>query len=135
VVNVLVRILYLLMMIVVKAERRASESKQEYEQVSKLVKIEVARFEQERIEDFKDSLHAFLEGMISRQKEVRGFQLLYWYCSYIYMIVVDRGLGELPTDAFEESKWGWGYGCANVRILYGFSMIDDNWNNKYFLIV
>ena len=54
----------------IKAERRASEAKLEYEQVSKLVKTEVARFEQERIEDFKDSLHAFLEGMISRQKEV-----------------------------------------------------------------
>ena len=60
---------------VIKAERRASEAKLEYEQVSKLVKTEVARFEQERIEDFKDSLHAFLEGMISRQKEVRRLQL------------------------------------------------------------
>lgn len=47
----------------------------EYEQVSKLVKHETARFEQERIEDFKDSLHAFLEGMISRQKEVRTVPL------------------------------------------------------------
>jgi len=56
--------------LVAEAERRASESKLEYEQVSKLVKSEVARFEQERIEDFKDSLHAFLEGMISRQKEL-----------------------------------------------------------------
>lgn len=53
-----------------KAERRAAESKLEYEQVSKLVKQEVARFEQERIDDFKDSLHAFLEGMITRQKDV-----------------------------------------------------------------
>lgn len=53
-----------------QAERRASESKLEYEQVSKLVKQEVARFEQERIDDFKDSLHAFLEGMITRQKDV-----------------------------------------------------------------
>ena len=61
-----------LLIIIIKAERRASEAKLEYEQVSKLVKTEVARFEQERIEDFKDSLHAFLEGMISRQKEVRG---------------------------------------------------------------
>ena len=61
-----------------KAERRASESKLEYEQVSKLVKSEVARFEQERIEDFKDSLHAFLEGMISRQKEVRGSPTFYY---------------------------------------------------------
>jgi sorting nexin-1/2 len=72
--NVLVSYLNILLMMIVskKAERRASESKLEYEQVSKLVKSEVARFEQERIEDFKDSLHAFLEGMISRQKEVRG---------------------------------------------------------------
>lgn len=53
-----------------KAERRALESKQEYDQCSKLIKTEVARFEQERVEDFKDSLHTFLEGMISRQKEV-----------------------------------------------------------------
>ena len=58
----------------IKAERRASESKLENEPVSNLVKSEVARFEQERIEDFKDSLHAFLEGMISRQKEVRGLE-------------------------------------------------------------
>ncbi|KAJ3510096.1 hypothetical protein NMY22_g16080 [Coprinellus aureogranulatus] len=58
------------------AERRVLEAKHEYDHVCKLVKTEVARFEQERIDDFKDSLHAFLEGMISRQKEeqdpVRG---------------------------------------------------------------
>ncbi|KAJ3504216.1 hypothetical protein NLJ89_g8051 [Agrocybe chaxingu] len=55
---------------IAEAERRASEAKLEYEQVSKLVKTETARFEQERIQDFKDTLHAFLEGMISRQKEL-----------------------------------------------------------------
>ncbi|KAH6915925.1 protein transporter [Coprinopsis sp. MPI-PUGE-AT-0042] len=55
---------------IAEAERRAQEAKHEYEHVSKLVKSEVARFEQERIEDFKDTLHAFLEGMISRQKEL-----------------------------------------------------------------
>lgn len=54
-----------------KAERRASEAKLEFEQVSKLVKSELARFEQERIQDFKDSLQIFLDGMIVRQKEVR----------------------------------------------------------------
>ncbi|KAG7093670.1 hypothetical protein E1B28_007329 [Marasmius oreades] len=54
------------------AERRAADAKLEFEQVSRLVKSEVARFEQERIEDFKDTLHAFLEGMISRQKELIG---------------------------------------------------------------
>ncbi len=30
----------------------------------------MARFEQERIEDFKKSMEQFLEGMISRQQEV-----------------------------------------------------------------
>ncbi|KAJ8095282.1 Vacuolar protein sorting-associated protein vps5 [Marasmius tenuissimus] len=57
---------------IAEAERRAADAKLEFEQVSKLVKTEVARFEQERIEDFKDSLRAFLEGMISRQKELIG---------------------------------------------------------------
>ncbi|KAF9466094.1 Vps5 C terminal like-domain-containing protein [Collybia nuda] len=57
---------------IAEAERRALEAKHEFDHVSKLVKSEVARFEQERIEDFKNSLHAFLEGMISRQKELVG---------------------------------------------------------------
>ncbi|KAG6833009.1 hypothetical protein H0H87_012595 [Tephrocybe sp. NHM501043] len=55
---------------IAEAERRALDAKHEYDNVSKLIKSEVARFEQERIEDFKDSLHAFLEGMISKQKEL-----------------------------------------------------------------
>lgn len=53
-----------------EAERRALEAKREFEHVSRLAKEEVARFEKERIEDFKDALHAFLEGMIERQKEL-----------------------------------------------------------------
>ncbi|OBZ73550.1 Sorting nexin-1 [Grifola frondosa] len=56
--------------LVAETERRALDAKQEFEQVSRLVKSEVARFEQERIEDFKNSLEAFLEGMISRQKQL-----------------------------------------------------------------
>ncbi|KAJ7334196.1 Vps5 C terminal like-domain-containing protein [Mycena albidolilacea] len=52
------------------SERRALDAKHEFDQATKLIKTEVARFEQERIEDFKDSLHAFLEGMIGRQKEI-----------------------------------------------------------------
>ncbi|KZT09984.1 Vps5-domain-containing protein [Laetiporus sulphureus 93-53] len=57
--------------LVADAERRAMDAKQDFDQVSRLVKAEVARFEYERIEDFKSSLEAFLEGMISRQKQVR----------------------------------------------------------------
>ena len=45
------------------------DAKHEFEHVSRLVKSEVARFEQERIEDFKKSLEHLLDGMISRPKE------------------------------------------------------------------
>jgi len=52
-----------------EAERRVLDAKHEFEHVSRLVKSEVARFEQERIEDFKTSLELLLDGMIARQKE------------------------------------------------------------------
>ncbi|KAI0774784.1 Vps5 C terminal like-domain-containing protein [Trametes elegans] len=58
--------------LVADAERRALDAKQEFDHVSRLVKSEVARFEHERIEDFKASLEAFLEGMIARQKQLIG---------------------------------------------------------------
>lgn len=60
-----------------QAERRALDAKQEFDHCSKLIKTEVARFERERIEDFKDSLQAFLDGMISRQKEVSAVNTYY----------------------------------------------------------
>ncbi|KAI0657964.1 Vps5-domain-containing protein [Cubamyces menziesii] len=56
--------------LVAEAERRALDAKQEFDHVSRLVKNEVARFEQERIDDFKTSLEAFLEGMITKQKQL-----------------------------------------------------------------
>lgn len=53
-----------------QAERRVLEAKREFVHVLRLTKEKIARSEKERIEDFKDALHAFLEGMIERQKEV-----------------------------------------------------------------
>lgn len=46
------------------------DAKHEFDKCSKLVKVELARFEEERISDFKTALEAFLEGMVERQKEV-----------------------------------------------------------------
>jgi hypothetical protein len=48
------------------------DAKQEFEQASQLVKSEVARFEQERIEDFKKSLEDLLDGMIARQETIQA---------------------------------------------------------------
>ncbi|GJJ11414.1 hypothetical protein Clacol_005647 [Clathrus columnatus] len=55
---------------VAEAERRAMEAKHDFDKTSKTIKSEMARFERERVEDFKDILVTFLEGMISRQKEI-----------------------------------------------------------------
>ncbi|THH07322.1 hypothetical protein EW145_g3462 [Phellinidium pouzarii] len=52
------------------AERKVVDAKQDFERCSKLIKSEMARFEEERICDFKNSLETFLEGMIQRQKEL-----------------------------------------------------------------
>jgi hypothetical protein len=46
------------------------EAKREFDQVSRLIKSEVSRFEKERIDDFKKSLENLLTGMIARQREV-----------------------------------------------------------------
>jgi sorting nexin-1/2 len=59
-----------------KAERRALDAKQEFEHVSRLVKTEVARVEQERIEDFKKSLEQLLDGMITIHAREAFQQLL-----------------------------------------------------------
>ena len=84
-----------------EAERRALEAKQEFEQTSRLVKTEVARFEQERIEDFKTSLEAYLEGMITRQKQVRLSLLSSTTLEILTMnfITAHRVLGELSAIA------------------------------------
>ncbi|KAI0816961.1 Vps5-domain-containing protein [Trametes gibbosa] len=58
--------------LVADAERRALDAKQEYDHVSRLVKQETARFERERVEDFKNSLEVFLQGMIVKQKQLIG---------------------------------------------------------------
>jgi sorting nexin-1/2 len=63
--------IYLRILTIVQVERRALDAKHEFDQCSKLIKTEMTRFEQERVEDFKKSLQSFLDGMISRQKEVR----------------------------------------------------------------
>ncbi|OAX41529.1 Vps5-domain-containing protein [Rhizopogon vinicolor AM-OR11-026] len=53
-----------------EAERRALDAKHEFDQCSKLIKSEMTRFELERVEDFKKTLQIFVDGMISRQREL-----------------------------------------------------------------
>ncbi|KIK61789.1 hypothetical protein GYMLUDRAFT_165891 [Collybiopsis luxurians FD-317 M1] len=55
---------------IAEAEMRASQAKRAFDNTSRLCKSEMARFEEERVEDFRNALHAWLEGMIGRQTEL-----------------------------------------------------------------
>lgn len=82
------------------------DAKQEFERASRLIKSEMARFEEERVLDFKNSLEDFLEGMISRQKEVRCAHCTEQTSTHQFCMAVDRFLGELPGASAQESQCG-----------------------------
>ena len=89
-----------------QAERRAGEAKQEYEYVSKLVKTEMGRFERERVEDFKETLRTFLEGMISRQREVNVHPSRITKQCLMFDAQAGFRLGELSTIT-PQTCWRW----------------------------
>jgi hypothetical protein len=96
-------------MLLSQAERRAIEAKHEFDHVSKLIKSEVARFERERIEDFKTSLQDFLEGTISRQTQVCHIRtpeihpLMEQFVRCMHL--ADQGMGNISTS-FTKKNWG-----------------------------
>lgn len=53
-----------------QAENKVEDCKHEYDDISKLVKAELDRFDKEKVEDFKISIEMFLESIIKTQKEV-----------------------------------------------------------------
>ena len=53
-----------------KAERKASSSRNEFERCSQVIKSEMNRFELDRIRDFKKSMKSFVDGIIRRQTQV-----------------------------------------------------------------
>lgn len=59
------------------AERRAEEAKREFDDVSKLFKAEMVRFDVEKVDDFKRGINEHVDGMIIRQKQVRPLPSLY----------------------------------------------------------
>ncbi|CAG8748896.1 8123_t:CDS:2, partial [Racocetra fulgida] len=54
---------------IAESEHRVEDCKHEFEDVSKLIKAELDRFDKEKVEDFKNSVEAFLESMVQTQKE------------------------------------------------------------------
>ncbi|KAL1413158.1 Vacuolar protein sorting-associated protein vps5 [Vanrija albida] len=53
-----------------EAERRSRDAAADFEAQSKLVKAEFARFERERVDEFRKTLTIHLDGQIARQREL-----------------------------------------------------------------
>ena len=73
-----------------QAERRALESKSDFEDVSKLTKAEMARFDKEKVDDFKRAIEDYAEGLAKRQREVVSI----WQA---YTDLLMRATGTNPT--------------------------------------
>lgn len=54
-----------------QAERKMLDSRHDFEDVSKLTKAEMARFDKEKVEDFKRALEEYADSLAARQREVR----------------------------------------------------------------
>jgi sorting nexin-1/2 len=52
------------------AERRVNASRLLFEDMGRLMRSELERFEREKVEDFKSGVETFLEGAVEAQKEV-----------------------------------------------------------------
>lgn len=49
------------------------ECNQEYQEISKLVKSELDRFDKDKVDDFRQSVEQFLASMIEHQKQAGLF--------------------------------------------------------------
>lgn len=53
-----------------EAERKSHQLKSDFDNVSKLLKAEIKRFDADKVEDFKTSVEVFLESAVEAQKEL-----------------------------------------------------------------
>ncbi len=65
-------------------ERRCHQARLLFEDMGRLMRAELERFEKEKVEDFKNGLETFLEGAIEAQKEVRHSHSPYFFCFSAY---------------------------------------------------
>ncbi|CAK7240942.1 MAG: Vacuolar protein sorting-associated protein vps5 [Sporothrix thermara] len=57
---------------VADAEKKVNQARLLFEDMGRLMRNELDRFEKEKVEDFKSGVETFLESSVEAQKEVRG---------------------------------------------------------------
>jgi sorting nexin-1/2 len=61
---------------VVDAERKVHQAKLAFEDMGRMMRNELERFEREKVEDFKSGVETFLESAVEAQKEVSSVDLI-----------------------------------------------------------
>lgn len=57
---------------ITEAEQRVDGAKKDFDEISTLIRQEFDRFDREKVEDFKQSVEAFLASMVKHQREIVG---------------------------------------------------------------
>jgi sorting nexin-1/2 len=86
---------------VADAERKVHQARLLFEDMGRLMRNELERFEKEKVEDFKSGVETFLESAVEAQKEVSGVFVLIrrTHHQVANLISVDRALGDFPSTA------------------------------------
>lgn len=109
------------------AERRVHASRLLFEDMGRLMRSELDRFEREKVEDFKSGVETFLESAIEAQKEVCALLpsfsflcpsflvhlLTVW--GYDWGFPVDRTVGDIPLPAGCGRGWPAHAACGRAR--------------------
>ncbi len=78
---------------VVDAERKVHQARLLFEDMGRLMRNELERFEREKVEDFKSGVETFLESAVEAQKEVSKARSILIQCSPLNTIA-HRTLGD-----------------------------------------
>lgn len=82
---------------VADAERKVHQARLLFEDMGRLMRNELERFEREKVEDFKSGVETFLESAVEAQKEVgKKKTTIAFERTILTLLTVDRVVGDVP---------------------------------------
>jgi sorting nexin-1/2 len=81
---------------VADAERRVHQARLLFDDMGRLMRSELERFEREKVEDFKAGVETYLESAVEAQKEVRPPFFSYFTQKLTLILTAHRNLGNIP---------------------------------------
>ena len=86
---------------VADAERRVHQARLLFDDMGRLMRSELERFEREKVEDFKSGVETYLESAVEAQKEVCPVQIHFPFAceSRLTQPLAHRDLGDFPDAA------------------------------------